>query len=118
VHSPGQCASKLPVGGSNPAGPIAQKLREDESASDDGSAAQRASRRAVVIWAVVAQIVAAGRGRDPESSSGWLDSLHCRDPVDAAVEGRDLADSTRLGARDEIRLGEVDSVELVDLERA
>jgi Integrase core domain len=47
---------------------------------------RRASRRPVGIRAVVAQVVAAGRGRHPESSSGWLDSLHGRDPVDAAVK--------------------------------
>jgi hypothetical protein len=38
------------------------------------------------------------------------------DPGDRAVEREDLSDSSRLGVRNEIRLGKIEPVELVDLE--
>src|SRR5687767_13303481 len=38
--------------------------------------------------------------------------------VDAAVKGDDLADARRLGLSDQVRVGEVQAVDLVDLERA
>jgi len=37
---------------------------------------------------------------------------------DRAVDGNDLADARHLGQRDEIGLGEVEALQLVDLERA
>lgn len=52
------------------------------------------------------------------SGSGRLESLDGCDPVDCSIKRSDRLDTARLGAGDEIRLGEVDSIDLVDLKRA
>lgn len=47
-----------------------------------------------------------------------LESFDGGDPVDGLVKRRDAPDSGGLGACDEVGLGEVESVDLVDLDRA
>jgi hypothetical protein len=44
-----------------------------------------------------------------------LDSNDGRDPVDTSIKGRDIGDSGSLGGGDEVRLGVVDAVGLIDL---
>ena len=50
--------------------------------------------------------------------SGRLDPSNGRKSVDLSVEGRDRLNSGRFGARDEVGLREVESFDLIDLERA
>ena len=52
------------------------------------------------------------------ASGRWLDSFDGVDAIDRPVEGRHTEDLGGLGARNEIRLSEVESINLVDLDRA
>lgn len=58
-------------------------------------------------------------GSDPERDLPPSSRLASRDgagAVDGSIEGHDLADTGGLGLGDEIRLGEVEAIELVELE--
>ncbi len=52
------------------------------------------------------------------SGGGWLDAFDGADPIDGVGERGDAIDAGALGGGNEVRLGEVDAVELVDLHRA
>ena len=56
--------------------------------------------------------------RDEHSALSGFDAFDGSDAVDRLVERRDSPDAGALGTRNEIRLGEVEAIDLVDLDRS